>query len=126
MLPAVVQTKCGAQGTGGSFTDREESAAGWENTGFPVAEVSADRYFVLTKPPGTGKVVSPLSVGEQLLCGIGDPATHVLSDVICGFTGVTRTQDGEQRVAAHGPRGRTGMKRPQSATIPGRIMTGHS
>lgn len=98
--------ECGAQATGGNFTDWEETWEDWENTGFPIAEVSADGSFALTKPAGTGGAVTPFTAGEQMLYEIGDPAAYVLPDVICDFTGVTMAQAGEDRVMIQGARGR--------------------
>ncbi|WP_339799331.1 acyclic terpene utilization AtuA family protein [uncultured Marinobacter sp.] len=98
--------ECGAQTSGGNFTDWEETQSGWENTGFPVAEVSADGSFVLTKPPQTGGLVSVLTAGEQMLYEIGDARSYILPDVICDFTQVSMEQVGDNRVLIKGAIGR--------------------
>lgn len=98
--------ECGAQTSGGNFTDWHDTEAGWENTGFPIAEVSSDGSFVLTKPPSTGGVVSVLTAGEQMLYEIGDGHSYVLPDVICDFTQVTMEQKGKDRVLIRGALGR--------------------
>lgn len=98
--------ECGAQTSGGNFTDWQDTEAGWENTGFPIAEVSANGSFVLTKPPETGGLVSVLTAGEQMLYEIGDAHSYILPDVICDFTRVTMEQVGNDRVLIQGARGR--------------------
>ena len=59
--------ECGPQVTGGNYTDWEAVADSLWDVGYPIAEVSADGYTVITKPENTGGTVTRGTVGEQLL-----------------------------------------------------------
>jgi hypothetical protein len=97
--------ECGPQATGGNHTDWR-SVPGWENIGYPLAECSSSGAFTVCKPDGTGGLITPAVIAEQLLYEIGDPAAYVLPDVIADFSAVQLRQTGRDRVHVVGARGR--------------------
>lgn len=97
--------ECGAQVTGGTFTDWQD-VPDWANIGFPIGECHADGTIVITKPKATGGLVSIGTVAEQLLYEVSDPADYIVADVRCDFSGVTLEQQGKNRVRVSGARGR--------------------
>ena len=97
--------ECGAQVTGGLWHEWDQlpDLAG---IGYPIAEVAADGSSVITKPEGTGGLVSVGTVTEQLLYEIDDPARYRTPDVDVDFTTLGLTQIGPDRVAVRGTTGR--------------------
>jgi hypothetical protein len=110
--------ECGAQCTGGNFTDWRD-VPDYEHIGFPIAQIDSQGNIVITKPADSGGLVTPLTVGEQMLYEIGNPNEYLLPDVICDFSKVTLAQLAPNRVGVRGARGRApGTQYKVSATWP--------
>ncbi len=93
--------ECGPQVTGGTFTDWRE-VDGWATIGAPIAECHADGSCVITKPDGTGGLVSVGTVAEQMLYEVSDPQAYLVPDVACDFSAVRIEKAGENRVHVSG------------------------
>ncbi len=91
--------ECGMQVTGGYFADPGvKDVAGLARCGYPIAEVRADGGAVITKLAGTGGCVTPLTVKEQLLYEVHDPARYLTPDVTADFSKVEIEAVGPDRV----------------------------
>lgn len=95
--------ECGAQVTGGYFSDPgfKDVPEPW-NFGFPIAEVSADGSAVIEKVAGTGGAIDLRTVKEQLLYEVHDPANYITPDVVVDFTTTRLEQIGPDRVRVSG------------------------
>jgi hypothetical protein len=97
--------ECGAQTTGGVFTDWLDVAEDWDRMGFPIAECRPDGTFDIIKSNGSGGAVTVATVSEQVIYEVHDPRRYLLPDVTCDFSNVTLTQSGKDRVHVSGAKG---------------------
>ncbi len=97
--------ECSGQVTGGNY-----SGPWWENPdplriGFPIAECEPDGTAVITKPAGTGGMVTFDTVREQLLYEVHDPSRYLNPDVTADFTSLVLADLGGDRVRVTSTRG---------------------
>lgn len=97
--------ECGAQATGGNFTRWWEVPELW-NVGYPIAEVSEDGTFIVTKPEGSGGCVTIDTVSEQLVYEMGDPKQYITPDCVADFSSICLEQASKDRVKVLGVKGR--------------------
>ncbi len=93
--------ECGAQASGGNFTDWEK-VDDFSNIGFPIVEAYPNGEFFVTKHEGTGGLVSAQTVKEQLLYEIGNPEEYITPDVVADFTSIHVEDIAPDRVKVFG------------------------
>jgi hypothetical protein len=99
--------ECGSQVTGGYFADPGfKDVPGLHDVGFPIAEVHDDCGCVIGKADNTGGLVSERTVKEQLLYEVHDPAAYLTPDVTADISDAEVREEGPNRVALTGVRGR--------------------
>lgn len=97
--------ECGAQSTGGNFTDWKKVPS-FTEMGFPIVECYDDGSFIVTKHDKAGGLVSCQTVREQLVYEMGDPKSYIVPDVIADFSTIQLEQSAPNRVKVFGIKGR--------------------
>lgn len=97
--------ECGAQCTGGNFTDWH-LVPDFSTMSYPIAVVQETGDFTVTIPANTGGMVTRATIGEQILYEIGDPANYLLPDIACDFTDVVLDEVAQNQVLVSGAKGR--------------------
>ncbi|HZU53318.1 MAG TPA: acyclic terpene utilization AtuA family protein, partial [Holophagaceae bacterium] len=117
--------ECGAQATGGNFSRWWEVPELWK-VGYPIAEVSEDGTFIVTKPEGSGGMVTVDTVSEQLVYEMGDPRHYITPDCVADFTSIRLAQAGPDRVQVSGVKGqpKTPFLKVSGAYLKGYKATG--
>ena len=96
--------ECGAQSTGGNFTDWRDVPS-FHDVGYPIVEMDADGSFTVTKHPGTGGLINVATVREQLVYEMGDPSAYLTPDCVVDFGSIQLDDAGPDRVRVSGIRG---------------------
>ena len=115
--------ECGAQATGGNFTDWRQSSklGGWANIGFPIVHVHPSAEFIVTKPEETGGCVNIGTVSEQILYETLDPEKYLLPDCILDLRHVHLQDLGADRILVTNGRG---MPPPNTLKLSGVYVDG--
>jgi hypothetical protein len=95
--------ECGGQVTGGNFS-LFHRFGDLGLPGMPIAEIAANGDTVVTKPDGTGGLVSVDTVTAQLLYEVGGPR-YDNPDVVGDLSSIALTQVGDDRVLISGAKG---------------------
>lgn len=91
--------ECGAQVTGGLYTNWEEVK---QPIGFPIIEFSPDSSFIVTTYAG---LVNLPVVKEQLLYEMGDPGNYLSPDALVSLLDLKLEDLGHNRVRVTGAKG---------------------
>ncbi|MHB8617960.1 MAG: acyclic terpene utilization AtuA family protein [Chloroflexota bacterium] len=111
--------ECAALATG-AISNFWESAPDLWRVGYPIAEVTCELggpatsgggsygvpAAVLTKVPGSGGMVTPWTIKEQLVYEVHDPRSYLMPDAIADFTTLRLDELGPDRVRVSNMSGR--------------------
>ncbi|UII54194.1 DUF1446 domain-containing protein [Cytobacillus spongiae] len=123
--------ECSAQSTGGNFSGEWDQIIGFEQMGYPIAEVYENGEFVVSKAEECGGLVTPATIKEQMLYEIHDPSAYITPDVTVDLTKVQLTQLGPNEVKVTGVKGK---ERPEKLKVVmgyengylGQVLVGYS
>lgn len=93
--------ECSSGCAGGMSNFWKEIEEPWR-VAFPVAEVYENGDAIITKPEGSGRMVTEWTVKEHLVYEIHDPAHYIMADGISDLTGIELETVGENRVKCTG------------------------
>jgi len=98
--------ECSAQSTGGNFSGNWWEIEGFDRMGYPIAEVSENGNFIISKVEDRGGLVTVDTVKEQMLYEIHDPSAYITPDVIVDLTNVKLENAGANKVSVTGVKGK--------------------
>ena len=77
--------ECGAQCTGGNYSQWMK-VPNIDNIGYPIATLSDDTTFTISKDPNSGGIINKYTIIEQVLYEMGNPKKYISPDVVVDFT----------------------------------------
>ena len=99
--------ECTASVTGGCFGwPGKKEVPDLAHNGYPFADIKADGSIVIGKTPDTGGRLDVMTCTEQLIYEIHDPTTYITPDCVLDITGISLTQEGNNRVGISGAKAR--------------------
>ncbi|MYL32085.1 acyclic terpene utilization AtuA family protein [Pontibacillus yanchengensis] len=98
--------ECSAQSTGGNFSGDWQDIEAMDQIGYPIATCEPSGDFVVSKVEGSGGLVSPETIQEQMLYEIHDPSAYVTPDVVVDITKVQFEQVRDNEVKVTGVHGK--------------------
>lgn len=96
--------ECGAQASGGNFTDWQKVNS-WNNMGYPIVEMNKDGSFEVYKHANTGGLISRDTIREQLVYEMGDPKHYISPDVVADFSQLELKEIASNRVLVKNAKG---------------------
>ena len=97
--------ECSTYVTGGNFTGfKSLEMSGWDDLGYPIAEIASNGQVIITKSKGSQGEVTTQTCSSQLLYEIQGPQ-YFGSDVVAVLEGLKMTQV-EDRVLVEGVKGK--------------------
>ncbi len=106
--------ECSGQASGGNFSGDWQAVPEPWRLGYAIGEISEDGGLIITRPVGTGGIVTSATVSEQLLYEVQNPFDYIAPDVRVDLGEVELIDEGPDRVRVRGVRGRP---RPEQLKI---------
>lgn len=97
--------ECSSGCAGGMSNFWKEIPEPWR-VAFPVAEIYENGDAIITKPEGSGRMVTEWTVKEHLVYEVHDPANYIMADGISDLTGIALETVGKDRVKVTGFKGK--------------------
>ncbi|MCT4613830.1 MAG: DUF1446 domain-containing protein [Marinifilaceae bacterium] len=89
--------ECGAQSSGGNYTDWH-LIKNWYNIGYPIVEMKSDGKFSIYKHPDTGGLINTNTIKEQLLYEMGNPRCFIGPDLVADISKLKISQSRYNRI----------------------------